>query len=120
VVVCDPDNGLQPAGADRFHRRGNKFAYYEELQPFLDRGQSLVVYYHHGRNATVEDQLWERLGEVHERLGGGFALRYLRGPARSFFVVPSACHRATLYERARQMAEDSCWSQHFRLVVPDW
>lgn len=107
VVFVDPDNGLE-SGTKRHEIRGPKFVYLDELEPYLDRGQSLVVYHHLGRNTSVENQIRERLVQVNERLGGAFALRYRRGPAKAFLVVPSDAHRELLTERARHLAQDAC------------
>jgi hypothetical protein len=115
VVFADPDNGLE-SGTLRHHRRGPKFAYYDELAPYLDRGQSLVVYHHLHRSYPTREQVRERLAQVGERLGEEpFALLYKRGSPRAFFVVPSMVHASMLSERARRFV-NGCWGQHFVIV----
>ena len=113
IVFADPDNGLE-SGTPRHHRKGHKFAYYDELAPYLDRGQSLVVYHHLHRSYPTREQVRERLVQVSERLGEPFALLYKRGSPRAFFVVPSEEQRGVLSERARRFL-DRCWGQHFTL-----
>ncbi len=115
VVFVDPDNGLE-SGTPRHYLKGPKYAYFNELAPYLERNQSLVVYHHLGRNISAENQIRERLVQVNERLGWALALRYRRGPARAFFVVPSDAHREVLAERARRLEQDPYWSEHFTLV----
>jgi hypothetical protein len=113
VVFADPDNGLE-SGTPRHHRKGPKFAYLDELAPYLQRGQSIVVYHHLHRSYPTGEQVRERLAQVSERLGESFALLYKRGSPRVFFVVPSEAHRRMLSERARRLVEGS-WGQHFAL-----
>lgn len=115
VVFVDPDNGLE-SGTPRHYLKGPKYAYFDELVPYLDRGQSLVVYHHHHWSARADTQVRERLSQISERLGPTFALRYLRGAPRTFFVIPSEARRSLFSERARQFARDPCWSKHFTLV----
>lgn len=114
VIFADPDNGLE-SGTPRHHRRGPKFAYFDELVPYLNRGQSLVVYHHLHRGASAETQVRERLCQIGERLGEAFALLYRRGTLRVFFVVPAEEHREILLERARRFMA-GCWGQHFTSV----
>ena len=82
VVFADPDNGLE-SGESRTSLKGTKYAYFDELIPHLDRGQSLIVYHHHRWDIPADTQVRERLSQINERLGEPFALRYLRGAPRS-------------------------------------
>jgi hypothetical protein len=120
VVFVDPDNGLE-SGTKRHHKRGPKFVYFDELVPYLRRGQSLVVYHHMARNCSALEQIRERLAQITDRLrgcGAPFALRYHRGTSRAFFVVPTDAHRAILLERADRFLSGP-WSRHFCLVDPE-
>lgn len=114
VVFADPDNGLE-SGTPRHRRRGPKFAFFDELAPYLQRGQSLVVYHHLHRSYPASEQVRERLDQIGERLGKAFALLYRRGTLRAFFIVPSEARWCMLSERARRLVE-GCWGQHFALV----
>ena len=118
VVFADPDNGFETASVQRHQIKGPKYAFFDELEPFFDRGQSLVVYHHLHFGAPTQTQMRERLAQVGKRLGWAFALRYRPGSARAFFVIPSEAHREVLAERAQRLAQDPCWGQHFTLVEP--
>ena len=118
LVFADPDNGLE-SGTPRHHKKGPKYACFDELAPYLDRGQSLVVYHHLHRSAAHEDQVRDRLCQVEERLGPAFALRYRPGTGRAFFVVPAEVHREVLYERTARLMRHPCWSEHFELYGPE-
>lgn len=119
IVFVDPDNGLETrAGVPRTRLTGPKYAYFDELIPYLDKGQSLVVYHHLHRGPVFERQVRDRLSQVRERLGPAFALRFHRGSGRVFFVVPSKTHRDILCERAVRLVRHRCWARHFTLVEP--
>jgi hypothetical protein len=117
VVFADPDNGLE-SGEPRTSAKGTKYTYPDELVPFLDREQSLIVYHHHRWDIPADTLIRERLVQIREQLGGSFALRYLRRAPRTFFVVPSDAHRGILAERAGRFVE-GCWGQHFTLYMPE-
>src|SRR4030042_1594735 len=69
VVFVDPDNGLE-SGTKRHHKRGPKFVYFDELESYLRRGQSLVIYHHMARNCSALEQIRERFTQMEERLKG--------------------------------------------------
>jgi hypothetical protein len=120
VVFPDPDNGLEPrAGLPRHRLTGPKYAYFDELAPYLDRGQSLVVYHHLHRSLVHEGQVRDRLSQVEERLGPAFALRFHPGTGRVFFVVPAGTHREVLRERTLRLLRHRPWAQHFTLYGLD-
>lgn len=116
VVFIDPDNGFEvKVGA--YQRRGSKYVFFNELVPFLNRGQSLVVYHHMSRRGSSVEQVRERLAQIAERLGRkAFALLYHRGSARAFFVIPVDEHEEMLRFRAEQLLEGP-WARHFEVVT---
>lgn len=122
LVFFDPDNGLE-VKVKPHQKKGPKYAYYDELMPFYERGQSLVIYQHihRKRNETAEIQVDQRLRVIRERIGNAdtFALLYHRGTARAFFVVPSRDHQRMLLERAQEFVRGP-WGQfeHFELILP--
>lgn len=116
LIFADPDNGLETrAGVPRHRLTGPKYAYFDELAPYLDRGQSLVVYHHLHRSMVHESQVRDRLSQVEERLGPAFALRFRPGTGRAFFVVPAGAHREVLREKATRLVRNRCWARHFTL-----
>ncbi len=114
VVFVDPDNGFE-VKVDPYQRRGPKYVFFDELLPYLERNQSLVIYHHIGRQGSAWDQIRERLTQIHSKLGReAFALLYHRGSARAFFVVPAPRHRMNLISKAKMLML-SPWSRHFEL-----
>ena len=116
VVFLDPDNGLEPKGLPIMSAKAPKYAYLEEVGKWVERGQSLVIYHHLGRNRAhaeqIEDWLKRLRGEFksHEI----FALRFRRGTSRAFFVLAAKRHAPILRERAKALTV-APWSKHFEL-----
>lgn len=69
IVFFDPDNGLEVASVKPHQDKGPKYTFYDELLPFWQRGQSLVIYQHKNMHQTAEVQIAERKRELAERLG---------------------------------------------------
>ena len=115
LVFIDPDNGLEvKVGPNEM--RGLKYVFFDELAPFLQRDQSLVIYHHIGRQGSALDQIRGRLAQIKENLGyTAFALLYHRGSARAFFVVPAPRHTMRLSSSVQRFML-SPWSRHFDLI----
>lgn len=116
IIFVDPDNGLE-AGTKRHQKRGPKYVFFDELEPYYKREQSLIIYHHTSRRGTAEEQVMERLAQIDERLNSSstFALLYHRGSSRAFLVVPSEKHKSLLIEKVEQFMQGP-WSQHFTVV----
>ena len=105
-------------GVGSHQLRGPKYAFFEELLPFVQRDQSLLVYHHVSRRGKALDQVKDRLVQIEDRLGRhAFAMLYHRGSARAFFVVPAQRHWEILSSRARTFLEGG-WARHFEIVTP--
>lgn len=112
VVFLDPDNGIRASdhGGGPGRARSPKHAYLDELLPYVDRGQSVIVYHHADRSAPVTDQARRRLDDLARELAVGplAAVRASRGSCRLFLVVPGEDHRALLTSRLEHI-ERSPW-----------
>ena len=116
IVFLDPDNGLETGRVDRAAPGSQKYAYYDELRPYLGRGQSLVVYHHLNRGSRSQNQIFSRQREILERLGQrALAMRYHRGSPRAFIVIPQPEHRGGIMDRIREMTQGP-WARHFTMV----
>jgi hypothetical protein len=121
LVFMDPDNGLEAASVARHSRRGPKYTYYDDLEPFLRRGQSLVVYHHTSRQGTAEAQVARRTRVLIEKVTNGpvYSLLFRRGSVRAYFVLP-APGQEDLLERRLAAFLDGAWHRHFqRPALPD-
>ncbi len=120
LVFVDPDNGLQVGSTGPFRARGPKYAFFDELLPFLQRGQSLVVYQHVDRRASAEVQARRRIAEIRERLNVNrvWAVQFCRGSRRLFCIMPAGAHEEILHERTSQLLGSSwCEQKHFQPVL---
>ena len=114
LVFIDPDNGLAVGSTAKHHKRGPKFAFIDELSPYLENGQSLVIYQHISRRGTAESQVERWLSRLDAELKGcfnPFAMIFHRGTARAFLIVPTQSHSNILSERAGQLLQ-GCWGKH--------
>ena len=123
VVFVSADDGLEVGSTARHHSRGPKFAFYDELSPYLRRGQSLIIYQHTGHTLTAEVQIRMRMSQVSRHMADidpPYALLYHRGRSRAFIVVPAEAHSRILLERAQQFVRGR-WGQlrHFTLIAPN-
>ena len=64
VVFFDPDNGLEIKSVAKHYDNAPKFTFYDELLPFWNRGQSLIIYQHINRTKSVEKQIAKRVEEL--------------------------------------------------------
>jgi len=120
LVFVDPDNGLEVQSAKSHSRKGPKYVFFSELEGYVDRHQSVIVYQHVDHTAPAHNQIVLRLAELEERLSPStkpFALHYHRGTARAFLVVPSSAHAAALFYSAQRFVATP-WRRHFDLVTP--
>jgi hypothetical protein len=113
VIFIDPDNGLEINSVNRLRALGPKYAYLDDLEPFRERGQSLVIYQHVNRTAPVTEQSRRRCGQLRSHFGidSVFAVRYRRGSGRLYIVVPAARDEAVLRDRTQSLLESS-WGRH--------
>ena len=116
LIFVDPDNGLQVKSVERHHNKAPKYAYYEELLPIIQRGQSIVVYHHLCRNGSASKQIEERLAQIEEYYGikDSYALLYKRGTLRTFIIIPSEMHKELLIQRSIMTMIN--WNEHFELI----
>lgn len=118
IVFADPDNGLQVKSIAAHHKMGPKYVFLEELAPYVQRGQSAIVYQHATRQGKWRDQVRRRFEEMRDELSlasDPFALLWRSISPRTFFVIPSSSHRAVLHERAQLLILDR-FRRHFELL----
>ena len=67
VVFVDPDNGISEKPI-QFRKHGPKCVFMEDLSQFYERGQSLVIYHHLGRQGAAIEQINRVAGRLKECL----------------------------------------------------
>ena len=117
MVFLDPDNGLETRSVDRHSARGPKYAYYDDLKHFTQRGQGLVIYHHMGRRTNTRQQVLQCQTKIFKETGHrAFAMCYHRGSARAFMVIPNGEQHHLLLGRAREMLKTG-WAKHFEIII---
>ncbi len=117
LVFLDPDIGLEVASKTRIRKSGPSYVFYDEVEPYLDRGQSVVVYDNLPYRGRGEDpqQIQNRLAEMSRRIQRfrhPSAMYFVRGTTRAFFILPTDAHRDLLWHRCCAMMKSS-WRVHF-------
>ncbi|MGC1297931.1 MAG: hypothetical protein WA869_23100 [Alloacidobacterium sp.] len=116
LVFFDPDNGLEVASVPKHHPKAGKYIYWNELVPFWNRGNTLLIYHHLNRTAPAALQINSlklRFASVFDR-AAIVPLVFRRGSSRVFWLV----HRSDvlgqeLEQRAAHLLNTG-WSRHFR------
>jgi hypothetical protein len=119
IVFMDPDNGFPGRSAHVAASNGSKHVFPNELEPYLRRGQSLIVYHHQTRErgglAVTLPEKFEMLQSL--GFGRAWAFVFRRVSVRVYFVLPAHAHTSVLSERSDKFLE-SAWGKygHFQLV----
>ena len=102
MVYLDPDNGIADA-KKMYLKDGPKFTYTDDIRRFWERGQSLVIYHHLGHGTKAIDQIQNVATSIRDTLGVvPIPLRFHRGTARVFFVIPAPCHGGVIESRVER------------------
>ncbi len=115
VVFFDPDNGISEREQDRWRKKGRKHVFFEELRPFWDRGQSLVIYHHLGRHRSAIQQIKHFAGILRSQFSlprRPWSLRFRRGTARAYFVAAQQGHESILEGRLRKFLSGPWGTTH--------
>jgi hypothetical protein len=117
LVFLDPDNGLETPSVPKHSRKAGKYVFWDELISFWKRGQSLVVYHHLNRSASVQDQTKSLRQRFLTNFGDAAfisALLFRRGSCRHFWVLGQAHHEPKLCSRINNMVKAG-WSGYFEI-----
>jgi len=120
VVFVDPDNGIGSI-AQASSRLGAKYVLPGELWPYCNNGQTIIVYHHLNRSTTAANQIKDvaaRLLDENNQSSSCWAMRFRRGSARVFFIIPQKENTRVLHHRLTRML-DTQWSKHFLLYPFD-
>jgi len=118
LVFFDPDNGLEVRSVPKHHPNAGKYVYWDELAPFWQRGQTLLVYHHLNRTMPAPRQVSELRARFRLKLPGALSLPlvFRRGSSRIFWLI----YRDT--PLGMEMSRRACdflggdWSNHFRPI----
>jgi hypothetical protein len=115
LVFFDPDNGLEVPSIPISHPRAGKYVYWDELIPFWNRGNALLIYHHINRTTSAARQVEMLMLRFSTEMAKAVTLPlvFRRGSSRVFWLVHHGDEVGQ--ELERRAAEMLCgsWSQHF-------
>ena len=117
VVFFDPDNGLETPSVPRHSPKAGKYVFLDELDSFWQRGQSLILYHHLNRTASVREQtitLKKRFVANFPNAAFVKSLLFRRGSCRHFWIFGQPAHAVELKSKIKTMLS-SGWNAHFEL-----
>ena len=104
LVFFDPDNGLETPSKKRHRADGPRYVWYDELEPFLDREKSLIVYQHGNREKGGAEQVIKRRAcDLRSALKCEriWAVQWHRVQSRVYFLIPATEHIARMEQAIR-------------------
>lgn len=116
LVFFDPDNGLEASSVPKHHPKAGKYIYWDELIPFWNRGDALLIYHHLNRTATAAQQVQSLKHRFSTALVHAVALPlvFRRGSSRVFWLVHHGDALGREVERRASDFLNTGWSRHFR------
>lgn len=121
IVFFDPDNGLIINEEGNNNIKSPKHIYSDEIIPYFQRGQSLILYQHATREKGVkfDKQLERKALKLRKVLNTEniITIRYKRRIARAYFIIPSKHHYQKISSSVEEFMKTK-WGQeeHFVLV----
>jgi len=113
LIFLDPDNGVASSRVKKYSPKSVKYAFVDEINRWLTRKQSVVLYQHQKRQ-SLEAQISEQLNEFGK---SGWALSFHRLSVRIYYILPATAeHRQMLWQRCNAfLATQWGLGGHFRL-----
>jgi len=118
-VFLDPDNGFE-VSSPQTAKNGPKYCFYDEVQRFLRRGQSVVVYQHYARGSTIEDRVNGRFAAIarmaidHSPLAISFSAWQLR----FFYILPVGFVGRILRRKAERFVDNNVLAERWAVYQP--
>jgi hypothetical protein len=115
LIFFDPDNGIETKSVPIHSPKSGKYIFWDELMPFWDRGQSLLIYHHLNRTAPIERQTEILKEKFSAKFADASAIQYFlfrRGSCRHFWLVANKRHATQLKARTQALLQ-SPWREYF-------
>jgi hypothetical protein len=110
IVFFDPDNGLETKTTTPRRKSAAKYVFLSEVSPFVENGQSIIIYQHQSRAGTLKHQINARRSQLTELNGVRrvWAVVFPAGQVRIFFIIPSRKHESTFKNRLHCLSAGPC------------
>jgi hypothetical protein len=120
VVFFDPDNSIAGVSVKKNSPNASKYVVLDELEAYIRRDQSIIVYHHQNRQGPLSRQVTEklRLLQTISRSHVAWALTYHRQQARAYLVFSSKRHVPRLKDKCQKFLQGPWGAQgHFKAVL---
>jgi hypothetical protein len=117
VVFFDPDNGIEVSSVKMYAQKAGKYVFWNELSPFWDRGQSLIIYHHLNRTASVARQTEILQEKFAVKFADAGLVRYFlfrRGSCRHFWLIAQKEHALHCQSVIDQITQSE-WREYFEV-----
>ena len=118
MVFLDPDNGMETPSVGKRSPKAGKYIYWEELDPFVRREQSMIIYHHLNRTERSETQVDKLGARFRERLPRHYSLlglTFRRGSRRTFWLCLTPRLAETAMGRVTRFL-NAGWNAHFEVA----
>ncbi len=117
LVFVDPDNGMLVTSVSKKSARSVKYAFYNEIRDYVQRGQSVLIYNH--RSRKPEDRyFFEICSRLHEETRDSeteiLKITFPKCSVRDYFAVSVKEHRDKI-EAAFLSMEQGNWGRMCRI-----
>ena len=114
IVLLDPDKALASSKMEAMDERSPEHAYMNEVEPFVKRGQTVVIYQSFGRNKgdTREKQIRRWHDECLTKLDLDEHPRIVTTSKRAFIILPATHHLERVTTRLDVLVKR--WGTHFK------
>lgn len=124
LVFMDPDNGLLVKSVGKKSARSVKYAFYEEVEDYIDSGKSVLVYNHRCRKperkyfGDIEFKLQESLKVCRYMLQ---EITFPKGTIRDYFAIPACKEHYEMFHDAFADMKNSMWGKlGVCRLFPEW
>lgn len=109
LVFLDPDNGLLVKSVSRRSAKSVKYVFDEELNDYLARGQSVVLYNHRARKPAA--QYFQALADRCAAQGKPIcALTFPKGTIRDYLLIAANPNHATRIRQTLNRMTQGAWA----------
>lgn len=121
VVFLDPDNGLLVNSVGKESKQSVKYTFYEEVEDYIRRSQSVVVYNHRSRKKpeTYFGEIYSRLRDMDAIRGKAIKIiTFPRYSVRDYFIICANNYHCLKIQEALNQLLQSTWGEKKMCCLP--